>query len=68
MAGIREILRAADENPYVPSKQPYVEPPPIVNDIYEVKFHLRRMPYGDFVEMANAIRADCESMWLWAHE
>lgn len=68
MAGIREILRDIGEDYpspiYKPAKQD--TEPVSLNHLDKIKHHIRSMPYGDFIEMMNAISADATKMWAWA--
>lgn len=65
MENIRHVLAKTNAN-----TEPIREPnyTGSVNNIEEIKYHIRTMPYGDFMDMANAIGADTTKMWGWAQE
>ena len=64
---IREVLAKTNSNEE-PIKEPDYTGTATIDHIEDIKYHIRKMPYGDFMDMALAINADTTKMWGWSQE
>lgn len=49
-----------------PPPEPVAEPPTVLDPLADVKFKLRNLAYGDFIEAVEGMGCDPKTAWKWA--